>query len=113
MIILINTVSYDSLVERIILKNTIATFMPLMYLLTAISIVGGIFGIVGGMLVGRNNVLAGIFMAIGAAASFTNNGVSLAASIMLILGAVFAFLRVKKQETQRDVTVPPSDTLQQ
>lgn len=62
-----------------------------------LSIIGAAFGIVGGGIVLKKNVLAGVFMLVAAVPSFFT-GIGFIASIIFIVGGVLALLPVKKGE---------------
>ena len=81
-------------------------FLPLFYGFITVAAVGGILGLIGGCLVDRKRILAGVFMAISGATNFLSS-TGFIAAIMLILGAVFAFLPDKNGTAPG--TPPPAD----
>jgi len=71
----------------------------LLWVVAALSLIGGIFGIVGGSLALKRNRPAGILMLIGCVpALFT--GLGLIVSIMLLLGGIFALVPVKPKNNR-------------
>ncbi len=72
--------------------GTVATWF---YVIGALSIVGAIVGIVGGALVKKKNVVAGILMIVAAIPSFFT-GLGIIASILFVIGGILALVSGKE-----------------
>ena len=72
-------------------------------------IVAGIFGIVGGALVKKNNIVAGVLMLVGAALSLFSV-VGFLAFLLMLLGGIFAFIKEKAAPQPVNTTDVPTES---
>lgn len=74
---------------------TVGAAITSAYIFGILAIIGGILGIIGGALIKKKNILAGIFLIIGAITGFFV-ALGFLASILFIIAAIFAFIPDKK-----------------
>ncbi len=72
----------------------IGTGITMIYVVGILSIVGAVLGIVGGAMVKKNNIVAGILMLVAAVPSFFT-GLGIIASIVFIIGGILALVSGK------------------